>query len=156
MNGTSEIMMEDREFKVGFCVNPIAGMGGSVGLKGTDGREILEKAIERGAEPRAGERAMAFLKALVPIISRITFLVPEGDMGARWLRELDDERVAQEIMLASIPERTTREDTISFVRAVVEEVDIIVFVGGDGTARDVLEGLQGFQESNIPVIGVPA
>ncbi|MUV61912.1 N-acetylglucosamine-1-phosphate uridyltransferase, partial [Halobacterium sp. CBA1126] len=47
---------------VGVVVNPIAGMGGRVGLKGTDGN--VEAARERGAEQRAPERARDALDAL--------------------------------------------------------------------------------------------
>ncbi len=41
--------------RVGFIVNPIAGMGGRVGLKGTDG--VVDEAIRRGAKPVSPERA---------------------------------------------------------------------------------------------------
>ena len=56
--------------KLGLIINPIAGMGGSVGLKGTD--HVVEEAIRRGAQPRAGERVKAALTKLIEIRDQIT------------------------------------------------------------------------------------
>ena len=50
--------------KVGFLINPISGLGGSVGLKGTDGSEIVKKALDQGAKPKAADRALVALSAL--------------------------------------------------------------------------------------------
>ena len=73
---------DDSTKKVGFIVNPIAGMGGAVGLKGTDGKEILEKAIVLGAKPVAPKRAKTFLSELQPIKEHIQLIV-----GASWMGE---------------------------------------------------------------------
>jgi predicted polyphosphate/ATP-dependent NAD kinase len=66
---------------VGFIVNPVAGMGGAVGLKGTDGKAILEKAVSLGAKPIAPARAESFLSELKPIRERIWLVVGAGSMG---------------------------------------------------------------------------
>ena len=66
---------------VGLIINPVSGLGGSVGLKGTDGAAIVEQALARGAKPRSGLRALAALEALAPVESQFTLLVPPGKMG---------------------------------------------------------------------------
>jgi len=60
--------------RIGFLVNPIAGMGGPVGLKGTDG--LAEEAIAMGARPRAMERARACLDLLSKRGMPFSFLLP--------------------------------------------------------------------------------
>lgn len=137
--------------KVGFLVNPIAGMGGRVGLKGTDG--MAEQAEKLGAKPVAGEHALAMLRALHDVlkdeIRSIEWLTCPGDMGARWLRE-------SELEFREIGEprgRTGPEDTVAGARSFLEnEVGIIVFCGGDGTARDIWSAADG----KIPLLGIPS
>ena len=48
--------------KIGFVINPLAGIGGSVALKGSDGQEIVQQALARGALPQAQLRAKSALK----------------------------------------------------------------------------------------------
>ncbi len=147
-----------KEFTIGLVVNPVAGMGGSVGLKGTDGREILDHAIQLGAIPRAPQRARDFVDKLLSIHARARFLTPGGDMGASVLRAvyppLDIEALDG---YGGRPDAgTTGEDTARFVAAVKGKVDIIAFAGGDGTARDVLDGMARGSGEPCPAIGVPA
>ena len=77
------------KFTIGFIVNPISGMGGSVGLKGTDGEEILQRAIELGAEPNARNRAREFLKELLSLRPKLNFITCPGNMGASILEEFN-------------------------------------------------------------------
>jgi len=112
---------------IGFVVNPIAGMGGRVALKGTDG--VVDEAIERGAQPVSPLVAEKFLKALK---SRPKFLTASGSMGEDFLSDFEHRGVHH------AGESTSAEDTREAVRRMVEEgAELIVFVGGDGTARDV-------------------
>ncbi len=136
--------------KIGFLVNPVAGMGGSVALKGTDGDEILARARELGAVPRAGERMAQAIDAAGKIFDDAIFLTAGAMMGENLLitRGFSCEKVYDS------PEETSADDTKSAACAMAEAgAELIFFAGGDGTARDLHEGLGG---AKIPVIGVPA
>ncbi|WP_226021263.1 ATP-NAD kinase family protein [Halomicrobium salinisoli] len=138
---------------IGFVVNPVAGMGGRVGLKGTDGK--VEEARERGAEPRAPDRAWAALDALADYGDDVTLLTWGDPMGAEIAREAGFE---PEVLgePAADDGDTTAEDTRAAVRAFVDRgVDLILFVGGDGTAVDVVEALDE-RDADVPMLGVPA
>lgn len=135
--------------RVGLIVNPIAGMGGAVGLKGTDGRATLEKAISLGAKPVAGDRAKEFLKAFGALARTIEFLTCSDEMGERVFTELG---IACKVVSGRKAE-TGPEDT-KLAAKVMEEsgVDIVAFCGGDGTARDVMDSI----DQRLPALGVPA
>jgi predicted polyphosphate/ATP-dependent NAD kinase len=132
--------------RIGFVVNPVAGMGGSVGLKGTDGN--ITEALNRGAVPRAGERAIDALKQ-VPA-GDLTFLTCSGQMGEDALHSAG---ITAFSIVCQPPPVTTPEDTKRACRKFLDEgVDLILFCGGDGTARDVYDIIG----SRIPVLGIPA
>lgn len=132
--------------RIGFLVNPIAGMGGPVGLKGTDGR--AEEAVALGGRPRAMERARACLNLLSREKNAILFLTASGSMGESTLKECGQ----NSIVIYSPPPATSSRDTIQTCQAFLEEgVDLILFCGGDGTARDVA-GIAG----STPILGIPA
>jgi len=82
-------MNTQNKFILGLIVNPISGMGGSVGLKGTDGKDILKKAIELGAKPNALNRTKELLKELTSIKSKIKFITCPGNMGELVLKEME-------------------------------------------------------------------
>jgi predicted polyphosphate/ATP-dependent NAD kinase len=133
---------------VGFIVNPIAGMGGAVGLKGTDGREVLEKALVLGARPTAQSKAESFLSELSPMKKRIRLMVGAGKMGEDEARHCGFAFTA----LGKRKDKTTAEDTVELTKEIVNaSADILIFCGGDGTARDILDVVG----TNLPVLGVP-
>jgi predicted polyphosphate/ATP-dependent NAD kinase len=133
---------------VGFIVNPIAGMGGAVGLKGTDGKAILERAIILGAKPIAPARAKSFLFELKPVKGRIRLIVGAGEMGED---EVQNCGFAFTV-LGKRKKETTAEDTMKVARRIKEAgADLLIFCGGDGTARDMLNAI----DNNLPVLGVP-
>lgn len=136
--------------KLGFIVNPIAGMGGRVGLKGTDG--VLEEAIARGAEPVAPKRAVEFLQKLKESIAAtsIEILTCPGIMGEE---EAEAAGLPVQVLPMTIGEETTAEDTKTAVKMMVK-VDLIVFVGGDGTAKDIFDAMQ--ENGETYVLGVPS
>ncbi len=133
--------------RIGLIVNPVAGMGGSVGLKGTDG-EMHEKALELGAEPVTPKRTKDTL-AHLERTDEMAFLAAPGRMGAAYLEALD----VPLTVVGEIGEQTTAQDTKRIAQAMVDRgVDLLIFVGGDGTARDVCDAL----DTDVPVVGVPA
>lgn len=134
--------------KVGLVINPIAGMGGSVGLKGTDG--VLQRALELGARPKAHERAMKALEILKDIRDNIEILTSSGHMGETEAKECG---FKTRVVWASEGERTGSFDTIRTAEAMIDEgVDLILFAGGDGTARDIYNAVK----ERAVVIGIPA
>ncbi|RLI49452.1 MAG: ATP-NAD kinase [Candidatus Thorarchaeota archaeon] len=142
--------------KVGLLVNPIAGMGGRVGLKGTDG--VLGEAIRRGAQPVAPSRAREFLEALASVIEAqhidIELVTVPAPMGADVAADAD---LPFETVDVTIGNETTAEDTRRSVVALYNAgVRFIVFVGGDGTARDILDSINQNGLDDLMVLGVPS
>ncbi|ELZ12924.1 ATP-NAD/AcoX kinase [Natrinema thermotolerans DSM 11552] len=152
---------------IGVVVNPIAGMGGRVGLKGTDGK--LEEARRRGAEPRAPDRAREALRSLHRRAPDLAVSTAAGVMGERAVRDAgyEPEIVYDPADAADAtdgparvadPEtaETSADDTRAAVRALLAaDVDLVFFVGGDGTAVDVAETLVE-ADGETPMLGVPA
>lgn len=134
--------------RLGFVVNPIAGMGGRVGLKGTDDK--VAEARARGAEPRAPDRARRALAAIheqLPDVTLVTWGEPMGDALAR--------EAGFDTEVVGTPEaaETTAVDTHAAVAAFLDaDIDLVCFVGGDGTAADVADALDG---TDIPMLGIP-
>lgn len=134
-------------FHLGFLINPLAGLGGSVALKGSDG--VADLALSRGAIPRAVERARVALQLLQPHRAEISILTAAGAMGADLAIELG---FSCEVLHRPAT-TTTADDTRQAALAIREAgADLLLFTGGDGTARDLADVL-GLQ---LPVLGIPA
>jgi len=128
--------------KIGLIVNPIAGMGGSVGLKGTDGR-AYQDALRLGAKRTshlAAERALS-------AISGMSFVSAEN-MGSDVLDALG----IKHDVIPMRKEMTTGNDTRAVAKIMKESCDMLLFCGGDGTARDILDAVG----NGTPVLGIPA
>ncbi|MBC7079364.1 MAG: ATP-NAD kinase family protein [Methanothrix sp.] len=138
-----------RRCKLGFLINPIAGMGGAVGLKGTDGVAALAERL--GAAPVSKDRAERAFRRLLEL-SRgdipAQLLTAGGPMGEGLLQELDVEHY----VVHTPREKTTAEDTKRTCSVFASEnVDLILFCGGDGTARDVAS-----VSGDMPILGIPS
>lgn len=136
--------------KLGFIINPIAGMGGRVGLKGTDG--VLEEALRLGAQPMAPAKAARALNSLLGFREEMVLLTGAGELGERVARELGFKvQVVHETSGAV----TSQADTVALAKSVVVQgSELILFAGGDGTARNLVEA--GIFEAGVPVVGIPA
>ncbi|MGI8335767.1 ATP-NAD kinase family protein [Actinomadura scrupuli] len=135
---------------LGLVVNPIAGMGGRVGLHGTDG-SAWEAALRRGASVVAPHRARRALDRLHRLAPEVPVLTVEGPMGSDHLT--GDGWTVRTLRGRTGGGPTTAADTREAVRAMAESgVSLVLFVGGDGTARDVV----GVVGTSVPVLGVPS
>ncbi|WP_338589124.1 ATP-NAD kinase family protein [Shewanella khirikhana] len=136
------------KFRLGLIINPLAGLGGSVALKGSDG--VAEEALARGAEPKAHLRMRTALEQVLPYKARFIVHTAAGSMGEDLCRELGFE---VEVHYQPKGEQTTAKDTREAVKALASEtLDLLLFAGGDGTARDVFAEVD---EQQV-VLGVPA
>lgn len=137
-------------FKLGLIINPFAGLGGTVALKGSDGESIAIEALARGAEQRSMARMQRALKTLIPQRDQFHIYCFSGDMGESSALTLN-----LEYTLIGQPAgaRTSAQDTIDAARAMMQmQLDLILFAGGDGTARNIADAVGLHQ----PVLGVPA
>lgn len=142
--------MTTHKFRIGLIVNPIAGMGGRVGLKGTDGEQTLMEAIARGAQPWSPVRAREAIQGLTGPRERIEWLTWSGEMGENLLASLG---FMFEVVGHTGGEKTTAEDTIEAAKKMEElGVDLLLFAGGDGTASDIIDTV----DMRVPILGIPS
>ncbi|MDT8379815.1 MAG: ATP-NAD kinase family protein [Desulfotignum sp.] len=135
-------------FCLGLIVNPIAGMGGRVGLKGTDG--LAEKARQLGAIPMASIRAGRAVKGLSELRGDLLILSAPGEMGETVAKETG---LSVKVLDMAPGDPTTAADTRRAAEMLKREgVDLILFAGGDGTARDICEAVG----ESVPAMGIPA
>ncbi|OUM95494.1 MAG: hypothetical protein BAA04_13305 [Firmicutes bacterium ZCTH02-B6] len=150
--------------KIGLIVNPIAGMGGRVGLKGTDGLAALQEALERGAVPEAATKAARALEKLLPLRDELVVVTCGGEMGENVARRLGFRTEVVYVPQAGratahgtsasggLP-ATSGADTQAAARTMAAAgVALLLFAGGDGTARDICAAVDGEQV----VLGIPA
>lgn len=135
---------------LGLIINPLAGIGGSVGLKGSDGADVVKEAFSRGAECKSSARAKLALEVLVGLMDKIKIITCPQLMGENLVAELGfDYQLLDNISAQA----TSADDTCKAAQQLLDKkVDIILFAGGDGTARDICSVVA----DKIPVLGIPA
>ena len=147
-------------FKLGLIINPVAGVGGSVALKGSD--DMVKHALALGAQLKANERAQTALTVLLPYQDEIVVYTVNNQMGEQAAKDLG---FNVELVYQTQNDNTQAIDTEHAISALLtKQVDIVLFAGGDGTARDIakvvaLNTEQNSQQSmlpQVPVLGVPA
>jgi predicted polyphosphate/ATP-dependent NAD kinase len=134
-------------YRIGFVINPVAGMGGAVGLKGTDG--MVGEARALGAIPRAGERAKIALD-LLKKDQDLLFLTCSGDMGEQVLAGAGIS--AYRVVFNGKNESSADDTKVAVQKFIDEGVELILFCGGDGTARDIFS----VAGKAVPMLGIPA
>ncbi|WP_298441176.1 ATP-NAD kinase family protein [uncultured Ferrimonas sp.] len=143
-------------FKLGLIVNPVAGLGGTVALKGSD--NVAQQALALGATPKAALRMEQALQGLLPERERLTIYSASDGMGAELAQQLGFACEAVHHPQArseegAHPAMTAANDTVLAAQKMVAlGVDLLLFAGGDGTARDVYRAVG----SKQAVLGVPA
>ena len=135
--------------RIGVLVNPLAGIGGPAGMKGSDRPEALRRARELGLAPQSVKRTTeVFQKVRAQFDGDVEILAAPGNMGANELLQAG----FQPEIIGSIGSETTAADTERIARAIADAgVDLLIFAGGDGTARNILNAVG----SRIPAFGIP-
>jgi predicted polyphosphate/ATP-dependent NAD kinase len=172
---------------IGLVINPIAGIGGAVGLKGSDGLAVQKLALERGAVKKAEGRAMLALSAILDLREDLTVYAAAGEMGENLAKKMgfktltvmpptkaspartetaadtgseatgagtsaQRDRAGESLWSEAASVGTTGADTRTAVERIASLADVLLFAGGDGTARDVCAAAP----EGLLTIGVPA
>ena len=142
--------------RLGLLANPDAGLGGRLGLKGSDGQAELARSM--GAEDRSGPRLSTMLEHFSELrragFDDIEWLTSEGRMGTDWLPQ--GAKIGSVSIVHSSSAATSASDTAEAVAALLEAgIDLLVYAGGDGTTRDIVAALESTGQPRTPVIGVP-
>ena len=143
--------------RIGILANPDAGLGGRLGLKGSDGQ--AELARSKGAEDRSGPRLKSMLRHFSRIHRdesiKIEWITSSGRMGTDWFP--DELEIGDTSEVHQSPGETSASDTQDAVVMLLQnKIDLLVYSGGDGTTRDIVSSLSSSETPELPVIGVPS
>jgi len=140
--------------RIGVLVNPDAGLGGKLGLKGSDGQAEIARSM--GAEDRSGPRMEKMLTYFTSIdrTQNIEWITSDGRMGSDWFPNKFNYKIEFHHQSKG---KTSASDTSDAVKILLESnIDILIYGGGDGTTRDIVSNLQKFGQPELPIIGVPS
>ena len=141
--------------RIGLLVNPDAGLGGRLGLKGSDGQAKFARSM--GAEDRAGPRvsdALLYFSKIYDNDKDIQWYTSKGRMGSQWIP--DNISIGNFNLIHESSGSTSQSDTSTLVSLLIDSnIDLILYAGGDGTTRDIVSTLDSQNKSSIPVIGIP-
>lgn len=143
------------KFRIGLIINPVAGMGGSVALKGSD--DVIDQAIALGAKAKANDRASIALAALIPYQDDVEIVTAPMKMGQELCQALgfNHQCISFDVNddITNALQDSNAQHTLEAAHKIKDAgVDCLVFVGGDGTARNIYTAV----EDNLPVLGIPA
>ncbi len=147
--------MATRKLKIGLLVNPIAGAGGPAALKGSDAPDTIRQAIDAGVDgesinKRIAQRVRVTISELLQVNDLVELLVAPGGMGYDMVHDLPLKITEVGDLAEGVT--TGAEDTNRIVKSLLDQsVDILLFAGGDGTARDICDVLPNRQT----VLGIP-
>ena len=135
--------------KIGLIINPVAGIGGPAAMKGSDGAEVQRIAKELGIRSAAEDRTKVVLKSLALVKDQVQLYTAPAEMGENAAKDLG----FTPIVISYIESvNTTADDTIRIAKEMAElGVDLLIFAGGDGTARNVAEAVG----TDVTVLGIP-
>jgi predicted polyphosphate/ATP-dependent NAD kinase len=142
-------------FRLGLIINPLAGIGGTVALKGSDGEETVKQAQQLGAVSQAQARTHIALEQIISFKDQLTIYTAANEMGENLCLDMG---FNIEVLASNEIEHTSAKDTESTVDALINKgIDLLMFAGGDGTARNIHHSLHQLKKDTmIPVIGIPA
>ncbi|MTI94962.1 MAG: ATP-NAD kinase [Firmicutes bacterium] len=137
--------------KLGLIINPIAGIGGKAGLKGSDQRDCWQRAIQMGLKPEANHRAVTALKVLRTLApGNLALWTGPHEMGETAALEA---RFNPQVIGKAKQGATTGSDSERIAREMLaKDLDLLLFVGGDGTARNICASVG----HACAVLGIPA
>jgi predicted polyphosphate/ATP-dependent NAD kinase len=141
-------------FKLGLIINPFAGIGGRVGLKGSDGAKVRAKALAMGALKLAESKAEITLNVFQSLVDSFEVYTVSGEMGESLCKNLN----LNYKLVTKAQQPSSEEDTKAAVKQMIKaEVDLILFAGGDGTARNIFQACEEcLCDERQMVLGIPA
>jgi len=138
---------------IGLVINPYAGIGGPMALKGSDNIDI-DEVLSQGGQCLSSPRVAVTLAKLGEKASKVRWLTAPSKMGEDLLKQ---HGFAVTVVGEIEAQHTTAKDTERLVTQLIDAgIDLLLFAGGDGTARNVVNACQSSRNEALLVLGIPA